>query len=118
MVLHTNHSNELSPDGIKAIQQLKSLGFTLLNQSVLLRNVNDSADILIALSHDLFSHGVLPYYLHLFDKVQNASHFDLPEQTAIKIYQQMQAQLPGYLLPKLVQEVAGKTSKSLINLKQ
>ncbi|TDR19510.1 EF-P beta-lysylation protein EpmB [Marinicella litoralis] len=117
MVLHVNHSNELSNDAIKAIQKLKSLGFTLLNQSVLLKNVNDSAAVLIELSHHLFKHGVLPYYLHLFDKVQNASHFDLPESHAIEIYQQMKKHLPGYLLPRLVREEAGEPSKSLINIK-
>lgn len=116
MVLHTNHSNELSSEAIVAISQLKSLGFNLLNQSVLLKNINDSAAVLISLSHDLFACGVLPYYLHLFDKVQNASHFDIPVKQAKQIYQRMQIKLPGYLLPKLVQEVAGESSKSIINL--
>ncbi len=114
MVLHTNHPNEINSEARQAILRLKSMGFMLLNQSVLLKNINDSATTLIQLSHDLFSSGVMPYYLHLFDKVQNASHFDTAETDAIEIYQKMQARLPGYLLPKLVREQAGEHAKSLI----
>ncbi len=116
MVLHVNHSQELSKKAIKAIKKLKKAGYTLLNQSVLLKGVNDSAETLIDLSHQLFGNGVLPYYLHLFDQVQNASHFAVNQTQAIDIYRQMQAQLSGYLLPKLVVEEAGEPAKTLVNM--
>lgn len=116
MVLHINHSQELSKKAIKAIKKLKKAGYTLLNQSVLLKGVNDSAEVLVDLSHQLFAIGVLPYYLHLFDQVQNASHFAVNQSQALEIYKQMQMQLSGYLLPKLVVEEAGEPAKTLVNI--
>ena len=114
MVLHINHANEIDAKLCQAVDQLKSAGITMLNQSVLLKGVNDSSQQLIALSEKLFDAGVMPYYLHMLDPVQGASHFDIPKDRAIEIFNQMQAELPGFLLPKLVQERAGETSKSLI----
>jgi L-lysine 2,3-aminomutase len=116
MVLHINHPNELSSEAIVAVDKLTELGFTLLNQSVLLKDVNNKADVLVCLSHLLFQHNIMPYYLHQFDQVKNASHFDLSQNEINSIYQQMQKSLPGYLLPKLVKEVAGMPSKSMIQV--
>jgi EF-P beta-lysylation protein EpmB len=114
MVLHINHANEIDAKLCQAVDQLKSAGITMLNQSVLLKEVNDSSEQLIALSEKLFDAGIMPYYLHMLDPVQGASHFDIPKDRAIEIFSQIQAELPGFLLPKLVQERAGETSKSLI----
>ena len=114
MVLHINHANEIDTKLCQAVDQLKTAGINILNQSVLLKGVNDSSEQLIALSEKLFDAGVMPYYLHMLDPVQGASHFDIPVDRAIEIFNQMQAELPGFLLPKLVQERAGETSKSLI----
>jgi EF-P beta-lysylation protein EpmB len=114
MVLHINHANEIDTKLCEAVDQLKSAGITILNQSVLLKEVNDSSEQLIALSEKLFDAGIMPYYLHMLDPVQGASHFDIPKDRAIEIFNQMQSALPGFLLPKLVQEKAGETSKSLI----
>jgi EF-P beta-lysylation protein EpmB len=114
MVLHINHANEIDAKLCQAVNQLKSAGITMLNQSVLLKEVNDSSEQLIALSEKLFDAGIMPYYLHMLDPVQGASHFDIPKDRAIEIFSQIQAELPGFLLPKLVQERAGETSKSLI----
>jgi EF-P beta-lysylation protein EpmB len=112
MVLHTNHANELSPAAASAIQRLQQAGFALLNQSVLLKGVNDSADTLAELSHALFNHRVLPYYLHVFDPVANAGHFAVDEHSASRIHRQLAARLPGYLLPRLVQEIPGQPGKT------
>lgn len=112
MVLHINHANELTSKAKQSIEKLKQADFTLLNQSVLLKGINDDVNSLSKLSHSLFSNGVLPYYLHQFDPVQNAAHFMVEEQTAISIHQQLKQLLPGYLVPKLVKEVAGEQSKS------
>ena len=111
-VTHINHTDELTEKAIKSLQRLKQHNVNLLNQSVLLKGVNDNADELIQLSHILFAQGILPYYLHLFDRVQNAAHFDVDINRARTIYEEMRIQLPGYLLPKLVKEDAGQLAKT------
>jgi EF-P beta-lysylation protein EpmB len=114
IVVHCNHGQELDETVLKACKELKSVGCHLLNQSVLLAGINDDANALMALSYKLFSYGVLPYYLHLLDKVKGAAHFDLPIEKAKAIYKELQELVPGYLLPKLVREEPGKHSKTLI----
>lgn len=116
LVVHVNHPNEIDQKFNIAIKKLTQNHITLLNQSVLLKDVNDSAETLCHLSHKLFNAGILPYYLHLMDKVQGTAHFDLPEQKAIQIMHKMHAELPGYLVPKLVRETSGQASKTTINL--
>jgi len=111
MVIHVNHANELSPDLHQALQALKEANHTLLNQSVLLRNVNDDVKQQVRLCEDLFSSGVLPYYLHLLDKVAGTTHFEVSIEHAAKLHQNMAARLPGYLLPRLVMEQPGAASK-------
>jgi L-lysine 2,3-aminomutase len=82
-----------------------------LNQSVLLKSVNDSADTLVTLSESLFEIGVLPYYLHLLDPVAGAAHFDVPLRHAERLLEDLRVRLPGYLVPRLVREVSGKPYK-------
>lgn len=112
MVLHVNHPAELSQASRAAIAQLQQLGFVLLNQSVMLRGINDHAETLKQLSLDLFGLGVLPYYLHQFDPVQNAAHFAVSEAQTRAIHRQLMRSLPGYLVPKLVKEEAGQPHKT------
>lgn len=114
MVLHCNHAQELDDEVKKVCGLLKNAGFHLLNQSVLLAGINDDAECLSRLSQTLFSYGVLPYYLHLLDKVKGAAHFDLPLDRAKAIYAHLQSVLPGYLVPRLVCEEAGQLNKTLI----
>ncbi|WP_100656207.1 EF-P beta-lysylation protein EpmB [Alteromonas flava] len=116
MVLHINHPNEISPELEHRLSLLADAGVTLLNQAVLLKGVNDSADTLTSLSEKLFAARILPYYLHMMDKVQGAAHFDVDAKTAKQIMHELSARLPGFLVPKLVREIGGKTSKSLIDL--
>ncbi|WP_343224020.1 EF-P beta-lysylation protein EpmB [Oceanobacter mangrovi] len=116
LVLHINHPQEISAELQGGVTLLKQHGITLLNQSVLLKGINDQADILVGLSEKLFQIGILPYYLHLLDKVAGAQHFDMPLQQAQALYQQLHARLPGYLLPRLAQEESGMTGKTLIPL--
>jgi EF-P beta-lysylation protein EpmB len=113
-VLHINHANEISTELSQGVDRLKKIGISILNQSVLLKGVNDCSQALIGLSEKLFDTGIMPYYLHILDPVQGASHFDIPKDQAVEIFSQIQAELPGFLVPKLVQERAGETSKSLI----
>jgi EF-P beta-lysylation protein EpmB len=113
IVFHINHANEISKVFIESLEKLKNKNITLLNQSVLLKGVNDCASTLINLSQQLFAIGILPYYLHLLDKVKGSKQFFISEQQALKIYKEMQENLSGYLVPKLVQD-KGDATKTLI----
>jgi EF-P beta-lysylation protein EpmB len=104
MVLHINHVNELCRALSLSVEALRDKKVQVLNQSVLLKGVNDDASSLIALSHGLFETGIMPYYLHLLDKVQGAKHFEVDEKKIAILYEEMQKALPGYLVPKLVSE--------------
>ncbi len=111
LVLHANHRNELSRSVAGACKHLRDRGVTLLNQSVLLKNINDDCETLVGLSEKLFTLGVLPYYLHLLDRADGAGHFEVSEQSALLLLQTLQQRLPGYLVPKLVKEQAGAAHK-------
>ncbi|MDI9244859.1 EF-P beta-lysylation protein EpmB [Marinobacter sp. CHS3-4] len=116
MVLHFNHANELDEAVKEAMQQLREAGVTLLNQSVILRGVNDSADGLAALSERLFECHVLPYYLHAFDPVAGAHHFAVSDTQARAIVRELLARLPGFLVPRLVREEPDKPGKTPLDL--
>ncbi|MCW9048280.1 MAG: EF-P beta-lysylation protein EpmB [Gammaproteobacteria bacterium] len=115
MVIHANHSNEISSAEKNALKKLKQGGIHLLNQAVLLKGINDSLKRQINLSETLYDAGVLPYYLHLLDPVQGAAHFDVKLTQASGLITQLQNNLPGFLVPKLVREIAGETSKTPAN---
>ncbi|HEU0196664.1 MAG TPA: EF-P beta-lysylation protein EpmB [Nevskiaceae bacterium] len=114
MVVHANHANEIDDAVASACGKLHDAGVMLLNQSVLLRGVNDQADALVALSERLCEVGVLPYYLHLLDRVQGAAHFEVPEARATALMRDIVKRLPGYLVPRLVREVPGVPAKTRI----
>ncbi|MGD8532965.1 MAG: EF-P beta-lysylation protein EpmB [Gammaproteobacteria bacterium] len=114
IVLHFNHAREIDGDVTAAIHRLRDTGVLLLNQSVLLKGVNDDPGVLADLSETLFAAGVLPYYLHLLDPVKGAAHFDVPEHRARHIAAALAARLPGYLVPRLVREIPGASAKSLV----
>lgn len=116
IVFHVNHANEIDTNVSRAIEPLMAARIPLFNQSVLLKGINDDAQVLANLSEALFDIGIQPYYLHLFDKVQGVAHFDINENAAKKIILQLMAILPGYLMPKLVREIAGEANKTPINL--
>jgi EF-P beta-lysylation protein EpmB len=111
MVIHCNHANEIDESVRIALAKLSDIKIPLLNQSVLLAKVNDRADILAELSERLFDCRVQPYYLHLLDKVSGAAHFDLENHKVEQLYRELFEILPGYLVPKLVREVAGAPAK-------
>lgn len=115
MVVHSNHANEIDSFVTDAMRKLRDAGVTLLNQSVLLRGVNDQAEVLVNLSRKLFQAGVLPYYLHVLDKVAGAAHFDLPEVQAQTLMAEVATLLPGYLVPKLAREIPGEASKTQLS---
>ncbi|MBS0855469.1 MULTISPECIES: EF-P beta-lysylation protein EpmB [unclassified Tatumella] len=116
MVTHINHANEIDQPLKDAMGLLKKAGVTLLNQSVLLRGVNDDAGTLAALSNALFDSGILPYYLHVLDKVQGAAHFYVSDDQARQIMRQLLTQVSGYMVPKLAREIGGEPSKTPLDL--
>ena len=116
MVIHCNHANELDAHTASYLARAHAAGITMLNQAVLLAGVNDTLDAQVNLSKALFSNNVLPYYLHLLDKVAGAAHFDMREAEAVELYWSMLAALPGYLVPKLVKELPNKPFKVPVNI--
>ena len=114
VVVHCNHPQEINDEVRAALFKLKKAGITLLNQSVLLHGINDQPEILIKLSHALFKCGVLPYYLHLLDKVKGAQHFYVAPMRAKRIYAELVKKLSGYLVPKLVKEIVGGYAKKRV----
>ena len=114
VVVHSNHANELDAAVERGLKALRPELTALLNQSVLLRGVNDAVEALASLSERLFACGVLPYNLHLLDRVAGAAHFDVDEGTAKALVAELRARLPGYLVPRLVREIPGRLSKTSI----
>lgn len=116
LVYHINHPQELCDAISSGVTALRNNQVTVLNQSVLLKNINDKPEILKSLSEQLFDAGILPYYLHCLDPIQGTAHFDIDRSQAIMLQQSLIKQLPGYLVPRLVEEKAGYPAKSLISL--
>lgn len=112
LIVHANHAQELSLDVKMALLKMRNMGITLLNQAVLLKDVNDDVDTLVELSETLFSAQVLPYYIHLLDKVAGAAHFDINQKKALTLYNSLRKRLPGYLVPKFVHEEPGEAAKT------
>lgn len=110
-VIHANHANEFDAEVDAALSALRQTGAQLLNQAVLLRGINDNIDALAELSERSFAAGVLPYYLHQLDRVQGVAHFEVTDEQAVSLHAALMARLSGYLVPKLVREIAGDTSK-------
>ena len=114
LVLHSNHPDEIVADLAESTRLLRMAGVTLLNQSVLLKGVNDESSTLVELSERLFAIDILPYYLHLLDRVQGAAHFEVPEDQARQLYHQLLSTLPGYMVPRMVREREGAAAKEPI----
>jgi len=116
LVNHINHAQEIDASFRQAMATLRTAGVTLLNQSVLLRGVNDSAQTLADLSNALFDAGVMPYYLHVLDKVQGAAHFMVTDDEARQIMRELLTLVSGYMVPRLAREIGGEPSKTPLDL--
>lgn len=112
IVLHANHANEIDAEVAAACTRLHGAGAMLLNQSVLLRRVNDDVSVLSELSTRLFASGVVPYYLHQLDRVAGAAHFEVEDSAARELIDGLRSRLPGYLVPRLVREITGESAKT------
>ena len=116
LVNHINHAREIDDAFRAAMGRLRQAGVTLLNQSVLLRGVNNHAQTLADLSNALFDAGVMPYYLHVLDKVQGAAHFLVSDDEARAIMRELLTLISGYMVPKLAREIGGEPSKTPLDL--
>jgi EF-P beta-lysylation protein EpmB len=118
MVIHANHvaeiDNAIDDHVERALARLVDAGIPVLNQSVLLRGVNDTAEALIALSQRLIDLRVMPYYLHQLDPVAGAAHFEVPIEHGRRLIESLRAALPGYAVPRYVQEIAGQPNKVVL----
>lgn len=115
LVVHSNHAQELSEETAALFEQYRQAGIVLLNQSVLLKGVNDSTQALSDLSWALIEQGVVPYYCHLLDPVKGAESFYLEDDQAWQIFESLRKEMPGYLVPRLVREIPGEPYKTLIH---
>lgn len=111
VVVHANHPAELDDDVAGAVARLAESGVILLNQAVLLAGVNDSADVLAELSERLVDIGIVPYYLHLLDRVRGTAHFEIGEADALRLMDALRRRLPGYAVPRLARELPGEPAK-------
>lgn len=111
IVVHVNHPAEIDKRFIAALQKLRGCGALLLNQSVLLKGVNDDANVLADLSEALFRSGIQPYYLHFLDRVSGAAHFAVSKSAGLALTEALRIRLPGYLMPRFVEEKSGATAK-------
>lgn len=114
IALSVNHPKELDTDVREAFHRLKSIGIMLLSQTVLLRGINDSTQILCQLMAHLADFGVLPYYLHQLDRVAGAHHFEVPVSKGLELVATLRATLPGYMVPRYVQERPNHAGKQLL----
>ena len=111
MVIHANHPNEIASDVEIAIRNMLQAGVPILNQSVLLKGINDNADTLIRLSEKLINLGVIPYYLHQLDRVTGVAHFEVEEEQGRELIRELRSRLPGYAVPQYVREITGEAHK-------
>ncbi len=114
-IIHTNHPKEMDEDILHSLKQLQTCGIPVLNQAVLLKGVNDSVSVLKELCENLADHGIFPYYLHQLDRVQGASHFEVPEATGKRLVRELAKQLSGYAVPKYVKEESGAPGKTILS---
>ena len=111
VMTHFNHPKELTRASIAACTRLADAGFPVMNQTVLLRGVNDSADTLEALFRGLIRARVRPYYLLQADPVRGTSHLRTPLDTGIRILSELQGRLTGIAIPKLICDTPGGRGK-------
>ncbi len=113
-VLHANHANEIDEAVASAIDRLRVRRCTVLNQTVLLKGVNDSEESLIQLCERLLEVGVVPYYLHQLDPVEGASHFKVPRERGLQLVDSLRKKLPGFAVPRYVEEIPGESHKVVL----
>jgi len=115
IIVHCNHSQELNDEVKHGLKWIRNAGIPLLNQSVLLKGVNDDASILAELSRTLVRIGIFPYYLHHTDRVQGAEDFFVSLQDGMALYQELEQRISGIALPKYVIDLPDGSGKIPVN---
>jgi lysine 2,3-aminomutase len=116
VVVHTNHPDELDSEVDAALALLIDAGIPVLNQSVLLRGINDDADTLKRLFESLVERRVAPYYLHHPDAVTGNAHFRVSLEEGLRIYRELRASLSGLALPRYVIDLPSGEGKVDVEL--
>jgi lysine 2,3-aminomutase len=111
VMTHFNHPREIDGEAGAALNRLADAGFPVMNQTVLLRGVNDQAEILTELFRKLVRFRVRPYYLLQMDPVRGTGHLRTPLQAGIDIMEQLQGRLSGIALPKFIMDTPGGFGK-------
>lgn len=114
-VVHTNHPLELDADVLSSLKSIQKLGIPTLNQSVLLKGVNDDPTTLKHLSETLVDNGIVPYYLHQLDRVTGTAHFEVPLEQGRSLVQTLAHTLSGYAVPRYVKEEPGQPCKTTLS---
>lgn len=109
--VHFNHPDEFGPAAVAAAEVLHRAGIPLANQSVLLRGINDDAQVLSSLQRLLLRNRIRPYYLHMMDLTRGTGHFRVKLHRALQIYRQLQGYLSGMALPRLMLDLPGGGGK-------
>ena len=110
--LHVNSPNEINGSVVNSLAELRRRGYLLTSQTVLLKGVNDSVEVLVELFEKLANAGVIPYYLHQLDHVQGAAHFETPVAKGLQLMKEIASRLPGYAVPRYVREIPGRAMKT------
>ncbi|WCL47825.1 KamA family radical SAM protein [Leptospira sp. GIMC2001] len=112
LVTHFNHPRECTTDASKAIERLVRIGsVSVMNQSVLLKGINDDLSVLEELNYRLVSMGVKPYYLHQCDEVFGISHFRVPIREGLELYRGLRGRMSGITVPLYVADLTGGGGK-------
>jgi lysine 2,3-aminomutase len=111
VMTHFNHPKELTADSVRACERLADHGFPVMNQTVLLRGINDDARTLEALFRGLIRARVRPYYLLQMDPVRGTSHLRTPLSRGVELMEALQGKLTGIALPRLIVDTPGGMGK-------
>ncbi|HPI54861.1 MAG TPA: radical SAM protein [Chitinophagaceae bacterium] len=105
ILLHVEHPDELTNDALRVIQHLRTLGVTLLSQTVFLKGINDEYEILVSLFKSLYHIGVIPYYLYRCDRVKGLEAFYADPQKEKEIAIKLRQHLSGIACPLFVEDI-------------
>ncbi len=111
MSIHFTHPDELTPETVEACGRLADAGIPLGSQTVLLRGINDSLEVMKPLMQGLLRARVKPYYLYQCDPVSGSAHFRTPVETGLSIIRGLRGHTTGYAVPQFVIDAPGGGGK-------
>ena len=111
MSIHFTHPSELTPEVTEAVTRLADAGIPLGSQTVLLKDINDDADVLKSLFHGLLKRRVKPYYLYQCDPITGSAHFRTSVDKGLEIMRALRGHTTGYAVPTYVIDAPGGGGK-------